>query len=495
MSLDEVKNMHNNDETNLSKKAPHAVVIPYPAQGHIKGMLKMAKLLHHKGFHITFVNTEFNHRRYLKSRGPHAMDGAPGFRFETIPDGLPPSNEDATQDVPALCQAIRTVFLPPFMDLIRRINRDGLSPPVTCTLSDGVMPFAIDAAEQLGIPVVTYYTFGACGFLGWDQYRPLMDRGLTPLKDESELTEEYLNTKVDWLPGFDNLRIRDLPALFQTTDPNHPIFHLAMEAAEAVPRASALGIETYESLEPKILNYLSTKFPNVFAVGPLQLLLNRISSTSNSPYLDSVGYNMWVEAPECLKWLDSMGDKTVVYVNFGSITPVTPQQFIEFAWGLANSKQHFLWIIRPDMVMGESSVLPPGFLEETKGRCMIAGWCDQDEVLNHPAVGGFLTHSGWNSTIESLSAGVPMICWPFFADQQTNCRHACEEWKVALEIDNDVKRVEVEKLVKDLMEGEKGKEMRCNASVWKKLAETATTENGSSSINLDKLISVLLSKV
>ncbi|XP_047321439.1 7-deoxyloganetin glucosyltransferase-like [Impatiens glandulifera] len=469
MSLNEVKNR--------PKKAPHAVVIPYPAQGHIKGMLKMAKLLHHKGFHVTFVNTEFNHRRYLKSRGPRAMDGVPSFRFETIPDGLSPSNVDATQDLLALSQAIRTVFLPPFMDLIRRINRDGLCPPVTCILSDGIMPFAIDAAEQLGIPVVMPFAI------------------VTNLINESELTEEYLNTKVDWLPGFDNLLIRDLPAFFQTTDPNHPIFHLAMEAAEAVPRASALGIETYESLEPKILNHLSAKFPKVFAVGPLQLLLNRISSTSNSPYLDSVGYNMWVEAPECLKWLDSMCDKTVVFVNFGSITPVTPQQFIEFAWGLANSKQHFLWIIRPDMVIGESSVLPPEFLEETKGRSMIAGWCDQDEVLNHPAVGGFLTHSGWNSTIESLSAGVPMICWPFFADQQTNCRHACEEWKVALQIDNNVKRFEVEKLVNDLMEGEKGKEMRSNASVWKKLAEAATTEDGSSSINLDKLISVLLSHV
>ncbi|XP_047319708.1 7-deoxyloganetin glucosyltransferase-like [Impatiens glandulifera] len=471
----------------------HAVVIACPAQGHIKAMLKMAKLLHHKGFYITFVNTEFNHNRFLKARGPQALDGVPGFRFETIPDGIPPSNEDATQDPGAICKAIRTNMLSPFRELLSRLNQRGSPcPPVTSILSDIFMPFTVDAAQELGIPVVLYSSFGACGFFGWDQYSVLKERGLTPLKDMSELTEEYLDTKLDWLPAeFDNLCLRDLPSFFQTTDPDHQIFNLSMEAAEVVPRASALGIETYEALEPKILNHLSAKLPKVFAVGPLQLLLNQISLHN----LDSIGYNLWPEATECLEWLDTMGDNTVVYVNFGSITLVTPQQLIEFAWGLANSNKHFMWIIRPDLVMGESAVLPPEFFEETKGRCLIASWCDQEQVLNHPAVGGFLTHSGWNSTIESLSTGVPMICWPFFSDQQTNCRHACEEWKVALQIDNDVKRVEVEKLVNDLMEGEKGKKMRDKAMEWKRLAYVATAKDGSSSINLDKLISVLLTNV
>ena len=82
------------------------------------------------------------------------------------------------------------------------------------------------------------------------------------------------------------------------------------------------------------------------------------------------------------------------------------------------------------------------------------------QVLNHPSIGGFLTHCGWNSVTESLCAGVPIACWPFIADQQTNCRYACQEWGIGVEIDTNVNREEVEKLVNELMEGEKGKKMR-----------------------------------
>ncbi|PQQ17335.1 7-deoxyloganetin glucosyltransferase-like [Prunus yedoensis var. nudiflora] len=88
--------------------------------------------------------------------------------------------------------------------------------------------------------------------------------------------------------------------------------------------------------------------------------------------------------------------------------------------------------------------------------------------------------------MESLTAVVPMICWPFFADQQTNCYYTCNEWGSGMEIDNDVKRDGVEMVVREL-EGEKGKKMKKKAKEWKKLAETATDPHGSSSINLDNL--------
>jgi hypothetical protein len=112
---------------------------------------------------------------------------------------------------------------------------------------------------------------------------------------------------------------------------------------------------------------------------------------------------------ECLQWLDSNKPKSVIHVNFGSITTVTKEQLVEFGMGLAKSGHPFLWIIRPDMVTGESAILPPEFTEETKERSFICSWCPQEEVLNHPSIGGFLTHSGWGSTIESISSGVPML--------------------------------------------------------------------------------------
>ncbi|CAI9291519.1 unnamed protein product [Lactuca saligna] len=103
------------------------------------------------------------------------------------------------------------------------------------------------------------------------------------------------------------------------------------------------------------------------------------------------------------------------------------QYLLEFCWGLAKSNCPFLWIIRPDLVDGKSVVLPPEFLEEISSRGMLASWCPQEQVLYHPSIGGFLTHSGWNSTIESISSGVPMICWPFFAYQLTNCWSCCNK--------------------------------------------------------------------
>ncbi|KAK7860157.1 linamarin synthase 1 [Quercus suber] len=101
---------------------------------------------------------------------------------------------------------------------------------------------------------------------------------------------------------------------------------------------------------------------------------------------------------------------------------MTDQHFNEFAWGLANSKHSFLWVVRPDVVMGDSTILPEEFFEETKDRGLLASCCPQDKVLAHPSV--FLTHCDWNSTLETVFAGVPIISWPFYAKQQRNCRYA-----------------------------------------------------------------------
>lgn len=162
--------------------------------------------------------------------------------------------------------------------------------------------------------------------------------------------------------------------------------------------------------------------------------------------------------------------------------------------GIASSKHPFLWIIRTDLVNGDATVLPPEFNEETKGRAFISPWCPQEEVLSHPSVGGFLTHCGWNSTLESLSAGVPMLCWPAFSDQLTICKYACKDWGVGLGIGSTVKRDEVERLVRLLMEGEKGRQMRKRAVEWKRVAFEATGRQGPSSDNLDKLISDTMHK-
>ena len=296
---------------------------------------------------------------------------------------------------------------------------------------------------------------------------------------------------IDWIPGMNGIRLKDLPSLFQTSSPSDLIlFKFCMEAAQRAQKASAVTIHTYHKLERDVLDALSSDIlPQVYSIGPLQLHLNYIPQDPSK----QLCYSLWKEDTECLKWLDTKPPNSVVYVNFGSITVMTPQQLAEFGMGLANSKHSFLWVIRPDLVVGESAVFPPEFVSEIKERGLITSWCSQEQVLNHPSVGGFLTHCGWNSTIESISSGVPMLCWPFFSDQQTNCWYTCNELGLGMEINNDVKRDEVEKLVRELMEGDKGKAMKIKAMEWKKLAEKATGPNGSSSINLDELVNLMLS--
>jgi hypothetical protein len=163
---------------------PHAVCVPYPAQGHITPMLNVAKLLHARGFDVTFVNTEYNHPRLIRTRGSAGVAGVPGFRFATIPDGLSPSNDDdVTQDIPSLCKSTTETCLGPFRGLLAELNDPATGhPPVTCIVSDVVMGFSIDAAKELGVPYVQLWTASTISFLGYQHYRLRFSRGLAPLK-------------------------------------------------------------------------------------------------------------------------------------------------------------------------------------------------------------------------------------------------------------------------------------------------------------------------
>jgi hypothetical protein len=163
---------------------PHVVCVPFPAQGHVTPMMKLAKILHRKGFHVTFVNTEYNHRRLVRSRGPAAVAGLPDFRFATIPDGLPPSDADAdaTQDPESLCYYPMTTCLPHFRKLLEDLNCTAGVPPVTCVMGDNLMSFCVDAAAAVGVPCAVFWTASACGFMGYRNFRFLMDEGLSPLK-------------------------------------------------------------------------------------------------------------------------------------------------------------------------------------------------------------------------------------------------------------------------------------------------------------------------
>ncbi|OEL20473.1 7-deoxyloganetin glucosyltransferase [Dichanthelium oligosanthes] len=480
------------------KRQPHAVCLPCPAQGHITPVLKLAKLLHVRGFHVTFVNTEFNHRRLLRSRGPDALNCVPGFHFAAIPDGLPPSDADATQDIPTLLYSTMTTCLPHLLALLSDLNAPSSeTPPVTCLVVDGVMSFGYDAAREIGVPVAALWTASACGFMGYRNYRQLIDWGLVPFKDDAQLADVdggHLATLVNGARGMcDGVQLRDFPSFIRTTDRADILLNILMREAERLSLPDAVMINTFDDLEATTLETMRAILPPVHTVGPL-LLRERFVIHEDSP-LAGLGSNLWKEQEGLLEWLDGRAPRSVVYVNYGSITVMTNSQLLEFAWGLSNSGYAFVWNIRPDLVKGESAVLPPEFASAVEGRALLTTWCSQEAVLQHQAVGVFLTHSGWNSTLESLCAGVPMLSWPFFAEQQTNCRYKRTEWGVGLEIGGEVQRDELAAIIREAMDGEKGREMHRRAVEWKEKAVKATLPGGPAEANLDKVIDkVLLSK-
>ncbi|KAK7278962.1 hypothetical protein RJT34_24003 [Clitoria ternatea] len=174
--------------SHFTETKPHIVLTPYPAQGHINPLFKLVKLLHLRGFHITFVHTQYTYKRFLQSSGSNALYGLPDFRFETIPDGLfsmDDDDADCSQEITYLCDSIRKNFLQPFRDLLARLNQsatDGHNPPVTCLVYDCFLTFPIQAAQELGVPILLFCPTSAATFLTVMHFPALVDKGIIPLK-------------------------------------------------------------------------------------------------------------------------------------------------------------------------------------------------------------------------------------------------------------------------------------------------------------------------
>jgi hypothetical protein len=178
-----------------------------------------------------------------------------------------------------------------------------------------------------------------------------------------------------------------------------------------------------------------------------------------------------------------------------SLASLNSNEFREVAWGLANSDQHFLWVVRPGMVNGTTGPdLPDGFEAAVEGRGKVIHWAPQQEVLAHPAVGGFWTHNGWNSVLESIGEGIPMICRPYSADQMMNARYVEKIWGVGFELEGELERGKIEITIRNLMSGREGAEMRETAGELKvKVLDCLKKTCGSSQVAIDKLVSYIVS--
>lgn len=200
--------------------------------------------------------------------------------------------------------------------------------------------------------------------------------------------------------------------------------------------------------------------------------------------------SLWSES-DCTQWLDTKPRGSVLYVSFGSYAHVTHNDLVEIATGLLLSGVSFVWVLRADIVSSEEpDPLPEGFREELGDRSMIIPWCCQIQVLAHPSVGGFLTHCGWNSVLESMWCEVPMLCFPLYTDQFTNRKLVVDDWKIGTNLCDKkrIMRAEVSQKVGRLMSEKTGDKYRSAIKDVKKGLENALRPDGSSEMNLDQFI-------
>ncbi|KAJ9545802.1 hypothetical protein OSB04_025509 [Centaurea solstitialis] len=443
------------------------VLLPLPLQGHINPMLQLANILHSKGFSITILHTHFN--------SPNPTN-YPHFDFLPIPDvGLESRSFSELSDVIRLLRHLNINFLGPIRDRLARLMlEDG---GVSCLVTDAQWYATQKVADELKLPRIVHRTSNVSSFLSFVAFPLLRDMGyFRPFSDE-ELKSEAL------VPGLQPLQIKDLPK-FLTNLPEETC-ELIEFMVQGTKQAQAVIWNTFKELEELELPTLRHGFPNPhFLIGPF----HKYSSASSSSLLE--------QDQTSISWLDKHQQNSVLYVSFGSLAMIEESQFLEMAWGLANSNQPFLWVVRPGSIRGFEWLepLPDGFLEKiAERRGYIVKWSPQQEVLAHPAVGGFLTHNGWNSTLESICEGVPMICSPCFGDQLPNARYVSDVWKIGVELENGLERGEIENSIKRLMVDKEGIEMRENILKLKEKVNLCLKKGGSSYTSLEDLVKYILS--
>ncbi|XP_042518786.1 7-deoxyloganetic acid glucosyltransferase-like isoform X2 [Macadamia integrifolia] len=473
--------------------SPHVLLFPFPGQGNMNSMLNLAEFLCNAGLHITFLNSNHNQQRLLRfTNAQERFSRWPKFRFQTIPDGLPADHPRSAATFFEILDSMKATAKPLFREMMIMASRkeSGLWPPLSCFIIDGLMPFAIDVAEELSIRVIVYRAISACCLWTFFCLPGLFAAAELPFQGGD--VEDDMDVTIKNVPGMQGfLRRRDLPSFFQTKDPTDPIFQQIGVECQKMTQAYGLIINTFEDLESPVLTQFRSQVPNLYTVGPLHALtLRRQHSSSSMTSNIAVSNSLWDEDRSCITWLDSQPPKSVVYMSFGSLVVYDKDTLMEFWHGLVNSGKLFLWVVRQDSINisgGEGTSFLAEVVDGAKERgSLVVGWAPQEEVLSHPALGVFLTHSGWNSTMEGIYAGVPMICWPFFADQQINSRFVSEVWKVGVALDK-CDRWTIERVVKDVME-QKREVLVESIDGLAKLARRCISEGGSSRSNLDRLI-------
>ncbi|GJU48422.1 UDP-glycosyltransferase 88B1-like protein [Tanacetum coccineum] len=458
------------------------VLYPSPGIGHLVSMVELGKFIHthHPSLCVTIFiipapyETGSTDKYIAKVSATH-----PSITFHHLPTiSIPP---DFISDHIKLSFGIPELYNPIVHNTLVSFSEKST---IKAVILDFFSNAAFEVAKSLKLPTYYFYTGGASGLCVFLHLPTIHNTTDKSIKD--------LNTYFD-LPGVPPIHTSDMPKLL--FDRNSSPYKIFLKTATNMRQASGLIANSFLGFEQRAVNTLRDgkcvpdgPTPPVYLVGPLIAAGNQEDCSEN----------------ECLKWLNSQPSKTVVFLCFGSMGVFKKDQLKEIAIGLEKSGQKFLWVVRDppsdDKNEPNSSgkefrlddILPEGFLARTSDKGLVVkNWAPQPAILSHDSVGGFVSHCGWNSTLESVVAGVPMVAWPLYAEQSMNRVYLAQEIKVALAVkmspDGFVTSEALAQTVRELMEGDEGRAVREQSLEMSRRAKAAMENGGSSRAELFKL--------
>lgn len=457
------------------ENTPHIAILPSPGMGHLIPLVQFAKrfISQHKFTATLIVPTD---GPLLKAQKTF-LDALPAAIDYVV---LPPVNlDDLPSDVKAETQIAITVArsLPFLRDVLKSLLATKKLVALVVDL------FATDAFDVANEFKVSPYIFFPSTAMALSFFLHL------PKLDEAESCEYRDLSGPIQLPGCIPIHGRDL--LDPVQDRKNDAYKWILHHAKRYRLAEGIMVNSFKDLEEGAIKALQEEsdIPPVYPVGPLI----QIDSSSAA------------DGSECLRWLDNQPRGSVLFISFGSGGTLSSDQINELALGLEMSEQRFLWVVRSpnneaanaNFFNAESQkdpfdFLPKGFLERTKGNGLVVpSWAPQTQILRHDSTGGFLSHCGWNSILETVVNGIPLIAWPLYAEQKMNAVMLNEGLKIALrpQVDENglVGRAEIAKVVKGLMEGEEGKRLRTRMRDLKDAAAMVLSDGGSSTKSMAEL--------
>ncbi|XP_024368207.1 UDP-glycosyltransferase 72B1 isoform X2 [Physcomitrium patens] len=459
-----------------SPLAPHVILFPCPMHSHCVPFILMAKKIIALGVKVTFISIEHVISLLQATEGKLLASEPENLRLLAISngEGYKPSDSPLL-----LTSTISERTSDSFTECLERLMQgsNGVDPhilewgPPRCVIFDLFLGSMVKLADQFNLPSYIFWTTTATSLAVMMHTAVLRAHGHIPLN----------------LDDTDNLRAVEIPCIppvhpfefIGATQNSRHVMHVLLSSYPdyhvhvrgiLVNSVHELESSVFEALNEHYVGAEGSKLRRIIPVGPTipKSVFFKETNQENNANCSGVGRD------PILQWLDTQPSSSVIYISFGSIATLTANQLVEMALGLEASGQRFVWILRPpsdpSMIAANSeaySFLPPGFQDRVKGTgIIVTHWAPQVQILQHPSTGGFLTHCGWNSILESIGAGVPMLAWPIQAEQMINTRWIVEEVRAAFALRRDpysfVDRNSIDKGVRLLICSEEGQAAKKN---------------------------------